>query len=31
MSSSGKTTLGKILHEKLKLSNEKWVFLDAYL
>ena len=29
MSSSGKTTLGKILHEKLKLSNEKWVFLDG--
>ncbi len=29
MSSSGKTTLGKILYKKLKLSDEKWVLLDG--
>ena len=29
MSASGKTTIGKKLHEKLTLSSEKWIFLDG--
>ena len=29
MSASGKTTLGKKIYEKLKNSNEKWIFLDG--
>jgi len=29
MSASGKTTIGKKIFEKLKDSNEKWVFLDG--
>ena len=29
MSASGKTTIGKKLYEKLKHSNEKWIFLDG--
>ena len=29
MSASGKTTIGKKIYEKLKHSNEKWIFLDG--
>ena len=29
MSASGKTTIGKKIYEKLKYSNEKWIFLDG--
>lgn len=29
MSASGKTTIGKKLYEKLKQSNQKWIFLDG--
>ena len=29
MSASGKTTIGKKLHERLLLSEEKWIFLDG--
>ncbi len=29
MSASGKTTIGKKIYEKLKNSNEKWIFLDG--
>lgn len=29
LSASGKTTIGKKLFEKLKSSNEKWIFLDG--
>ena len=29
MSSSGKTTIGKKLHSRLNLFNEKWIFLDG--
>ena len=29
MSRSGKTTLGKILYERLSQSEEKWIFLDG--
>lgn len=29
MSASGKTTIGRILHDKLSLSGEKWFFLDG--
>ena len=29
MSASGKTTIGKKIYEKLKHSDEKWIFLDG--
>ena len=29
MSASGKTTFGKLLFDKLKMSNEKWILLDG--
>lgn len=29
MSASGKTTIGKKLHNQLELSGEKWVFIDG--
>ena len=29
MSASGKTTIGKKLYEKLKNTDEKWIFLDG--
>jgi cytidine diphosphoramidate kinase len=29
MSASGKTTIGRKLHDQLTLSSEKWVFLDG--